>query len=80
MADIHLLLIFMELNPWVIHSDLYEPAWDRDAQKLVWNESFGTILYLPSFIRTISEAEGLLEHSYRRELELPNCPWHVRDW
>jgi hypothetical protein len=70
----------MKHNPWYIHSDLYEPSWDPNDQKLVWSESTTTVLYLPSFIKTVSEAERLLERSYRKELELPNCPWHVREW
>jgi hypothetical protein len=70
----------MELNHWYIYADIYEPYRDPGDQKLVWSESSTTILYLPSFVQAVSEVERLLEHSYRRELELPNCPWHVREW
>ena len=70
----------MELNPWYIYPDLYEPSWDRGAQKLAWNESFATIIYLPSFIKTAKEAQELLARSYASEIELPNCPWRVREW
>jgi hypothetical protein len=70
----------MKHNPWCIHSDLYEPSWDPNDQKLVWNESSPTILYLPSFIKTVEEAQELIESSYASEIELPNCLWHVQGW
>ena len=51
-------------------------------QNLVWNESSTTtILYLPSLIKTVSEAERLLTCSYRSEFEsIGCCHWHVREW
>jgi hypothetical protein len=72
----------MELNPWYIYPDLYEPSWDQDTQNLVWNESSTTtVLYLPSLIKTVSEAERLLTRSYRSEFEsIGCCHWHVREW
>ena len=70
----------MELNPWAIYPDLYEPAWDRDAQKLVWNESFATIIYLPSYIKTAEEVQELLESSYASEHGSSSCSWQVREW
>lgn len=70
----------MELNPWYIYPDLYEPSWDRDAQELVWNESFATIIYLPSCIKTAEEVQELLESSYASEHGSSSCSWHVREW
>ena len=70
----------MEMNPWRMKSEIYEPAWDRDAQKLVWNESSAIVIYLPSSIKTVREAQELLDRSYATEIELPNCPWNVCKW
>ena len=70
----------MELTPWYIYQDIYEPHWDSDTQKIVWEEGSTTVIYLSSFIKTAKEAQELLERSYTSEIALPNCPWHVRDW
>jgi hypothetical protein len=70
----------MKLNPWYIYPDIYEPTWDPDDQKLVWNESSATLIYLPSFITTAEEVQELLEHSYTSEHGSSTCLWHVREW
>ena len=70
----------MQHNPWYINPDIYEPAWDRDAQKLVWSEHPTTALYLPSFIKTTEEVQELLESSYASEHGSSSCSWHVREW
>ena len=63
----------MKLNPWYINAGIYEPAWDHDEQKLVWNECSTTILYLPSVIKSVEEAQELLERSYESEHGSSTC-------
>jgi hypothetical protein len=70
----------MELNPWYIYSEIYEPTWDWDEQKLVWSENLTKTIHLPSFIKTAEEAQELLECSYESEHGSSSCPWHVQDW
>ena len=70
----------MEMNPWYINAGIYEPAWDHDEQKLVWNECSTTIIYLPSVIKTVEEAQELLECSYESEHGSSTYLWQVQDW
>lgn len=70
----------MQHNPWYIYPDIYEPSWDLGDQKLVWNESSATMLYLPSFIATVAEVQELMESSYASEHRSSSCSWHVREW
>lgn len=70
----------MELTPWYIYQEIYEPHWDSDTQKIIWEEGSTTVIYLPSLVKTAKEAKEFLERSYTSEIELRNCPWHVRDW
>ena len=70
----------MELNPWHIYPQIYEPHWDSDTQKLDWSESSTTVIYLPSSIKTAEEAQELLERSYESENGSSTCMWNVRDW
>ena len=64
----------MELTPWYIYQDIYEPHWDCDTQKIVWEEGSTTVIYLPSLVETAKEAKELLERSYTSEIALPICP------
>jgi hypothetical protein len=70
----------MELTPWHIYSQIYEPHWDSDTQKLDWSESSTNVIYLPSSIKTAEEAQELLERSYESEHGSSTCMWNVRDW
>jgi hypothetical protein len=70
----------MELTPWYIYSQIYEPCWDSDTQKIVWEEGSTTVIYLPSSIKTAEEAQELLERSYESEHGSSTCMWNVRDW
>jgi len=70
----------MKMNPWYIKSEIYEPAWDSHAQKLVWSESSATVLYLPDSIKSISQAQELLQRSHYREIGFPDCPWNICAW
>lgn len=65
--NFYYILNLIDLISWYINAGIFEPAWDRDEQKLVWNECSTTVIHLLSIIKTVGEVQELPERIYSSE-------------